>query len=72
MKVSTKVYCEGVWEGFKLFSLPPLRRGELIWIDFTDPKIAHVQGIFKINKHIHEYNAGRNGYSQRVWLEPQE
>lgn len=70
--VKTEILCKGLWENHLAVMLPLLTEGELLFLDFTMPKVAHINGLFVVDRTLHMYVSTENGYVQRVSLSPHE
>jgi len=72
MNNATKVYCPSVWEGALYLTLPPLMsKGELLWLEFTEPDRGRIVGAFEIMEVIYLYTS-RTGYSALLIVKPSD
>lgn len=70
--VKSELLCPDVWgDRIQLVQLPPMFGEDRIYLDFTIPDLARIQGIFVVEDILHVVDSQGSGYVQRLLLKPE-
>jgi hypothetical protein len=73
MGYTTKVFCDQIWDGGMIMTLPRLEEEEEIHLSMTVTSFGEIEGWFNIQKVKHTYDGeGRTGYTQHVYVQPKD
>lgn len=64
----TEILCPDLWREDLKISLPYMPEGRVLYLHFTLPTKARIEGLFVVERRLDMYDTSEGGYIQRLRL----